>query len=291
MKRGIIAATLGTIVVSIIPIFSLIERVIGWAGLPDDVRTWHSFLINVLGMASAVERVFLVGLILCFAVAVGWKLKSAWSQIATSDNSPIEVFNQSFADYTITVDDNGTKIKDIIAVNFCLWVYNDLNNGKAIKNVRAHLYTLSSEAHLLPIRGSENGTTTIRHGERALVEIGYVLMPSNQPFLTPRISKPIKIDRNTEENNLKNGHRALNIVDLSGKLNTSFCQSEGSPAFDNITIIISADDFISRKVWLDIDLHKKWPQRFLTIKPTWSNPQTDEPPKSLFQHLLGLIRT
>ena len=187
--------------------------------------------------------------------------------------SPIAVHDQLYIDTVDTVDKDGQKIEGVKAVYLCLWVTNALENGDVLRNVQARLFHISGESYLLPIRDFDDGTTNIRHGEAVKIEVGNVLVPSDPtPQAMYRFGSCI-IDRGEAENT-QNGWRTLHVTNATGTQRMgigAISRISGAISYPNIRIIISADNVVSRTVWLDAYLYEESPHDWLIIKSEFSD--------------------
>lgn len=191
--------------------------------------------------------------------------------------SPIVVHDQLYVDCFDTVDADGQKVEDVKAVFLCLWVNSSLDNGDVLRNVQARMYHISGESYLLPIRDADGGTTNIRHGEAVKIEVGNVRVPSDPPPQAMFRFGSCVVNRDEAESNTRNGWRTLHVTDATGKQRMGiggFNRVADSISYPNIRVIISADNVVSRTVWLDAYLYAENPYHWLKIKSEFSDAES-----------------
>ncbi len=74
MKKEHLVAFVGFLATWVSPTVKLVERIIGWAGLPGDLKTWQSFAQATLGAFSVVDWLLLALGFVCLLYAGGWRI-------------------------------------------------------------------------------------------------------------------------------------------------------------------------------------------------------------------------
>lgn len=76
------AGVVGAILVFVHTVVTSAERIVGWASLPSDLRTWRSFLGAVFGAAPLLDWAILAVGAACLALALGWQ---PWTHLQRRD--------------------------------------------------------------------------------------------------------------------------------------------------------------------------------------------------------------
>lgn len=185
--------------------------------------------------------------------------------------SPIHVEDGFFTDCDHVVDEDGNDVPRVYSVALCLWVTNALDTGVVLRNLSARFHFLGGEWATLPIRGQESGRVDLQHGAVAKIEIGRVLYRSvgNEIPAMPRpkhkqISTKDQIEYNSSP---KSDHRHIMISNVDSGSPNGIGQLNDESRFNSITIVVSADDVVSKTVKLQTNLFAEKANEWLQFLP------------------------
>lgn len=246
--------------------------------LSDQVGSWQTFfaLASGVGMTlwSALEGLplplsLLAGLGASVILFIGLHRYALWAAQAAS--SPIMVAPQAFVESSKIEDENGLALEGFDAIRFCLVIYNASRAGETIRGIQAHFRLIENVK--LPIREGNAGVIDLRQNELAHIEVGTMYRPHGEPYVMSNLDPYIVPEghRDAIEHNARHGHLGLKVRDVSGK-ERGIGILRDNPVFQNIPIVIAAEDIASKTVWLTFRPHsEKW-QDWLSI---YLKPQPD----------------
>ena len=241
---------------------------LGWSNPPQALATeaadnW-AYTAGVL--------LLLLGVVLLVAWLIHrYAAKPAKPMVASEPQleSPIRVLEQLYLDIDDIKNENGEHVNDHYSLAFCLCVSAAEDHPEVLRNIRARLYTIG-EPIVLPIRGAERGEIDLRHGEWALVEVARRLIKAESGVVMPGLHRQNEYQTATaDELKYEVAPRINNLkIKLSDALKSStHYVGQVGPQFPyrDITVVISADNVLSKTVRMETDLSAPDARAWLTL--------------------------